>query len=372
MTLREALSQIPDPRARNRQYPLWGLLALILVAFLSRVDSLRGVERFARANPHLLPHLGLRKPPGHTILTLLLHRLDPEKLQEALLQVFPGADPGEVLVVDGKHLRGSGKGKSPQVRLVEVLALGRFGAPTPNEPPDHPGPGQGGGEGGPSPFGAPGPPGGGGAQGEGGGGGRRVPVPGVSGEGGAKRGAYLFVLKGNQGELLAWALEVFKGMEERRLPGETEAVWNLVRDGEVWTYRVWASPYLPEEIRAFPGCGQVVRMEREVVRKGTGEVRRTVSYALTSLGPEVADARRLGELLLSRWEVENRSFWVRDVLFREDACQVRGVGAQVLAALRAFLVSLLHRQGVREKKAALEAFSFNPLAALRFLGLYAV
>jgi hypothetical protein len=139
MTLREALSQIPDPRAHNRQYPLWGLLALILVAFLSRV--------------------------------------------------------------------------------------------------------------------APGPPGGGGAQGEGGGGGRRVPVPGVSGEGGAKRGAYLFVLKGNQGELLEWALEVFKGMEERRLPGETEAVWNLVRDGEVWTYRVWASPYLPEEIRVFPGCG---------------------------------------------------------------------------------------------------------------------
>jgi hypothetical protein len=26
-------------------------------------------------------------------------------------------------VVDGKHLRGSGKGKSPQVRPVEVLAL---------------------------------------------------------------------------------------------------------------------------------------------------------------------------------------------------------------------------------------------------------
>jgi hypothetical protein len=118
MTLGEALSQIPDPQARNRQYPLWDLLALILVAFLSRVDSLRDVARFARTNPHLLPHLGLRKPPGHTILTLLLHRLDPEKLQEALLQVFPGADLGRALVADGKHLRGSGKGKSPQVRLV--------------------------------------------------------------------------------------------------------------------------------------------------------------------------------------------------------------------------------------------------------------
>ncbi len=81
------------------------------------------MERFARANPHLLPHLGLRKPPGHTILTLLLHRLDPHKLQEALHKVFPEVDLGEVLVVDGKHLRGSGKGRSPQVRLVEVLAL---------------------------------------------------------------------------------------------------------------------------------------------------------------------------------------------------------------------------------------------------------
>jgi hypothetical protein len=112
-------------------------------------------------------------------------------------------------------------------------------------------------------------------------------------------------------------------------------------------------------MRAFPGYGQVVRMEREVVRKGTGEVRRAVSYALTGLGPEVADARRLGP------PRPRKACLV-------DACQVRGVGAQVLAALRAFLVSLLHRQGVREKKAALEAFSFNPLAALRFLGLYAV
>ena len=161
-------------------------------------------------------------------------------------------------------------------------------------------------------------------------------------------------------------------MEERRLPGETEARWGLVRDGEVWTYEVWASPYLPEAMGAFPGARQVVRLVREVVHKGTGEVRRSVGYALTSLGLEVADAGRLGRLLVGRWGIENRSFWVRDALLQEDTCQVRGVGARVLATLRAFLVSLMHREGVKEKKAALEAFSFNPLAALRFLGLYAV
>ncbi len=70
MTLREALSQIPDPRARNRQYPLWGLLALILVAFLSRVDSLEGRGTLRPRQPPPLPHLGLRKAPGHTAITL--------------------------------------------------------------------------------------------------------------------------------------------------------------------------------------------------------------------------------------------------------------------------------------------------------------
>jgi hypothetical protein len=41
------------------------------------------------------------------------------------------------------------------------------------------------------------------------------------------------------------------------------------------------------------------------------------------------------------------------------------VGARVLAALRALVVSLLWREGIKQKK----AFSFS---ALRFLGLYAI
>ncbi|MFN4253326.1 hypothetical protein, partial [Deinococcus sp.] len=93
-----------------------------------RVDSLRGVSRFARAHPHLLPLLGLRRAPGHYALTTLLHRLDPQALREALARAFPEVSlpPGEreVWVVDGKVLRGSRKGGFPQVRLVEVLAMG--------------------------------------------------------------------------------------------------------------------------------------------------------------------------------------------------------------------------------------------------------
>jgi hypothetical protein len=82
---------------------------------------------------------------------------------------------------------------------------------------------------------------------------------------------------------------------------------------------------------------------------------------LPRLDPQVLQETRLAGRL-----------WVRDFLLREDAWQVRGVGARVLAALRALVVSLLQREGIRQKKAALEAFSFHPLSALRFLGLYAV
>ncbi len=71
-----------------------------------------------------------------------------------------------------------------------------------------------------------------------------------------------------------------------------------------------------------------------------------------------------------RWGVENRNFWVRDVLLREDHAQARGALAFNLCALRAFVLNCLNYRKVQAKKAALEAFSFNPLSALRFLGLH--
>jgi hypothetical protein len=117
MTLCEALSRIPDPRARNRQYPLWGLLALIPVASLSGVDSLRGVERFARANPHhptsacASPRATPSSPSSPTAWTRRGSRRPSSRS-------FPGRTWGRSWCTSGEAAR-----KSPQVRLVEVLAL---------------------------------------------------------------------------------------------------------------------------------------------------------------------------------------------------------------------------------------------------------
>ena len=61
MNLREALASLDDPRYQNRRYPLWGVVALVC-----RVDSLRGLARFAQAHPFRCKPLGLRKPPGRS------------------------------------------------------------------------------------------------------------------------------------------------------------------------------------------------------------------------------------------------------------------------------------------------------------------
>ncbi len=123
MNLREALSSLPDPRYHNRRYPLWGIVSLVLLAFLCRVDSLRGVARFAQANPALWKALGLRNAPGRTAIAQLIRRLDPQELASALRKVFPECslpDSTRTLVADGKALRGSAKGESPMVRVVEL------------------------------------------------------------------------------------------------------------------------------------------------------------------------------------------------------------------------------------------------------------
>jgi len=48
-----------------------------------------------------------------------------------------------------------------------------------------------------------------------------------------------------------------------------------------------------------------------------------VSWYITSLSRDRADATRLPEWIQSHWHIENRLHYVRDVTFGEDASRVR-------------------------------------------------
>lgn len=96
----------------------------------------------------------------------------------------------------------------------------------------------------------------------------------------------------------------------------------------------------------FPYVGQVFRIVRTVTHCKSGRRRRETAYGVTSLRPQQADTRQIGDLVRGHWEIENRLHWVRDVTFDEDRSQVRtGSGPRALTSLRNFAISCLRVAG---------------------------
>jgi hypothetical protein len=125
-----------------------------------------------------------------------------------------------------------------------------------------------------------------------------------------------------------------------------------------------------EDYVHWPGAQQVFRLSRRVVTKRTGEVRRETVYGITSLGPGQITAVQLLGLVREHWHIENRSHWVRDVTFGEDASQVRsGSLPQLMAALRNTVIGLLRQTGATNLAAARRYYAANPAAALALLGI---
>ena len=139
--------------------------------------------------------------------------------------------------------------------------------------------------------------------------------------------------------------------------------------GRIDTRKIQTATILNDYVD-FPHVGQVCRIER-ISLNLDGELRfREVAYAVTSLAPEKADAKRLLNISRGHWCIENRLHWVRDVTFDEDRSQVRtGVGARTMATLRNLTISLFRINNIRNIAQSLRAFGRNPERALELLGL---
>lgn len=87
-----------------------------------------------------------------------------------------------------------------------------------------------------------------------------------------------------------------------------------------------------------------------------GKSRSSVSYAVTSLKPEHASADKLLELLRSRWEIENRLFWVKDVVMGEDHARARTAnGPLATSVVRNAVVNFLRITGAKKLARGLRA-----------------
>jgi hypothetical protein len=97
----------------------------------------------------------------------------------------------------------------------------------------------------------------------------------------------------------------------------------------------------------------------------TGKASVEVTYYITSLPPERADAASLLALIRGHWGIENRLHHVRDVTFDEDRSTVRsGAAPQVMAACRNLVLALLRRQRHANIAAALRTYASRPTSAI--------
>jgi len=167
--------------------------------------------------------------------------------------------------------------------------------------------------------------------------------------------------------------------KRHRFPGEiiSHAVWLYYRF--LLSYMVWAlhDPTLNAYAGsagtvglAWPSLVQAARVERRRTsgHRGQWHDQVEVTYAVTSLPPERADARTLLGHLRGHWGIENKTHWVRDVTFDEDRSQVRtGAAPQVMAAMRNLVLALLRRAGHANIAAALRTYTGRPAAAVTLI-----
>jgi len=118
----------------------------------------------------------------------------------------------------------------------------------------------------------------------------------------------------------------------------------------------------------FPHCGQVFRIIRERTKLTTGEISTETVYGITSLTAQHADPEQLLALARGHWSIENRSHYVRDMLYDEDRHQLRkGKGPQMMACLRNFAISLLRLMDYKNITKATREFAARSHLALKLL-----
>jgi predicted transposase YbfD/YdcC len=189
----------------------------------------------------------------------------------------------------------------------------------------------------------------------------------------ARGGDYVMRVKGNQPSLLASVQALLTPAHWE--PGRRDSTTtHEVGHGRVETRQLVTHILTDAEAAdlEWPHARQVFVVISRRHRVGKAPGRETRIYGVTSLGsagPAGADAARLLRLYRGHWTVENRAFWVRDVVLREDASPVRiGNNVAVLASLRGAVLNLLRAtQGPRLAK-AIRQLNANRPAALQLLG----
>jgi predicted transposase YbfD/YdcC len=102
-----------------------------------------------------------------------------------------------------------------------------------------------------------------------------------------------------------------------------------------------------------------------------GTVSTETRYFITSAPRKLADASQLLRWARGHWSIENRSHYVRDVTFGEDASRIRkGSGPEVMAAIRNATIGFLRSIGATNIAETLRRNSYQVEKLFTILGIF--
>lgn len=185
----------------------------------------------------------------------------------------------------------------------------------------------------------------------------------------AKGGDYIWFLKENQQRMLADVEQFFK-------PPRTSAGWHppALRQTQAdmtnkahgrLEKRTLTLIGDDQQFLDWPGVRQVFRLERYVQQQQTGSESTEVIYGITSCDSERATAEQLLHWTRDYWGIENGLHYRRDVTLREDATRIsQPTLAKMMATINNFIVALALKLGYTNLASARRIFNARIAAQL--------
>jgi predicted transposase YbfD/YdcC len=171
---------------------------------------------------------------------------------------------------------------------------------------------------------------------------------------------YLLQVKGNQPGLLA---EVLAALPPAT-PGSAHHLQVDTGHGRTVHRAIWTAPADGVD---FPHAQQVFRVRRDVFNTTGQRISKEIVHGVTSLHP-TATAEQVAAHVRNHWSIENKSHWVRDVVYDEDHQHAyTGATAHAMAMLRNLAIGLIRLAGLTQITRTLERIAADRMRILPLL-----
>jgi predicted transposase YbfD/YdcC len=172
---------------------------------------------------------------------------------------------------------------------------------------------------------------------------------------------YLMAVKGNQPSLR-------KEVMGKVLPLLREAAHDVIEERARGRIKRWSCWITDAEGIDFPHASQVACIRRDVFETTGTRLSKEIALIITSRPNEKMIAGDVNRHTRGHWRIENKSHWLRDTVWQEDANQTyTGNGPQALATFRNLAAGLFRLKGADSIKQTTEWVCRDRMRALQFM-----